>query len=338
MDRVATSVGGATLMDSVQAAKDAEDAGFDVVWFNDNTGVDGMLGIAAMALKTSRVELGTGVARAFVRAPSVTAVAAADLDELSEGRFILGFAGGTPRQNLVESSVWVEHPVPQMRELITILRTAWAAQEPIRLKFDGKFYTLDMRSFRRKKTYRKHIPIYMAALREKMLQLTGELCDGLAGHPINSIRFIQEFIEPNLAIGLQRGGRKREDFVLSTWILTAISNDRKQARREAAAQIAFYLTTRSYSGLADMQGWEKQRTEIQDAFHNKHDMTAMVDAVTDDMIDAMSIAGTPDEVRKKAEAYKDVVQLPTYQVPGMLMDASRRKEAQTLMFEVFGKK
>ncbi|GIW08889.1 MAG: luciferase-like protein [Dehalococcoidia bacterium] len=337
MQKRAVSVGGRTIADAVKAAQQAEDAGFDLVWFNDNTGVDGLIGLTAMALNTKKIGLGSGIARAFVRACTVTAVAAADLDEISEGRFILGFAGGTPRQNQVESSVTVAHPVPQMRELIEILRLCWAAHEPQRIKYDGRFYQIDLRQFRRAKVYQPTIPIYMAAVREKMLQLTGELCEGLAGHPVNSVRFIQEFIEPHLAIGLRRAGRKREDFTLSTWILTAISNDRAQARREAAAQIAFYLTTRSYSHIPDSQGWTKQRMAIQEAFHVKHDMTAMIDAVTDDMIDAMSIAGTPDEARKKFEAYKDVVDLPTFQVPGILMDQSRREEAQKLMFEVFGR-
>src|SRR5262245_14867377 len=149
MDRRAISVGGPTLQDAIDAAVQAEDAGFDVVWFNDNTGVDGLIGIGAMALKTRKIQLGTGIARAFVRAPTVTAIAAADLDELSEGRFILGFAGGTPRQNQVESSVTVEHPIPQMRELIAIMRDAWSHQTPAPLKFEGKYYHIDIRQFRR---------------------------------------------------------------------------------------------------------------------------------------------------------------------------------------------
>jgi probable F420-dependent oxidoreductase len=337
MERRAVSVGGRTIADVVKAAQQAEDAGFDVVWFNDNTGVDGFIGLTAMALNTRRVTLGSGIARAFVRACTVTAVAAADLDEISQGRFLLGLAGGTPRQNQVESSVTVPHPVPQMRELITILRRCWAAHTPQEIKFEGQFYSIHLRQFRRAVVYQPTIPIYMAAVREKMLQLTGELCEGLAGHPVNSVRFIKEFIEPNIAIGLRRAGRKREDFTLSSWILTAISNDRAQARREAAAQIAFYLTTRSYSHIPDLQGWTRQRMAIQEAFHVKRDLTAMIDAVTDDMIDAMSLAGTPDEVRKKFEAYRGVVDLPTFQVPGILMDQSRREEAQRLLFEVFGK-
>src|SRR5438105_2607717 len=137
-NRIGVSVGGATIMDAVKVAKDAEDSGFDTVWYNDNTGVDGLLGITAMALNTKRVKLGTGIARGFVRAPTVTAVAAADLDELSEGRFILGLAGGTPRQNHNEASVWVDHPIPQMRELIDIMKMAWARQETGPLKYDGK--------------------------------------------------------------------------------------------------------------------------------------------------------------------------------------------------------
>lgn len=336
MERRAVSVGGPTLRDTMQAAKDAEDAGFTHCWFNDNTGVDGYIGLTAMALNTKKIILGSGIARAFVRAPSVTAVAAADLDEISEGRFVLGIAGGTKRQNMVESSVFVEHPIPQMRELFEILRAAWARTTPGPLKYDGKFYQLDIRQFRRSKAYQPTIPIYMAAVQEKMIQFTGETCDGLAGHPVNSIRYIKEFIEPNLAIGMKKSGRKREDFDLSTWLLTAISTDRAQARREAAAQIAFYLSTRSYSYIADSQGWQKERMAIQEAFHVKRDMNAMYDAVSDEMIDAMSLAGTKDEVLKKYEAWKEVVQLPTFQAPGTLMSGDRKIEAQHLINEVFG--
>jgi hypothetical protein len=82
------------------------------------------------------------------------------------------------------------------------------------------------------------------------------------------------------------GGRSREGFDLAAWVITAIDNDRRQARRDAAYQIGWYLSTRSYAPITDFHGWQREKQAIEHAYFVEKDMEAVADAVTDEMIDA----------------------------------------------------
>ena len=100
-------------------------------------------------------------------------------------------------------------------------------------------------------------------------------------------------------------------------MITNIDKDRQQARREAAYQIGFYMSTRSYGGLMDFHGWQKEKEAIRVAFFEKRDMEAVADAVSDDMIDTLALAGTPDECRKQLERYREVLDFPTLYTAGI---------------------
>jgi probable F420-dependent oxidoreductase len=298
-------------------ARLAEDAGFGLAWGIDTPRSNAFVQLAAMAANTKRIHIGSGIARAFVRGPLQTAAAAVDLDRLSHSRMVLGLGSGTRRQNLFELGVSIDHPASQIKELIRVIRQVWALNGEGNLEFQGKFYRLSARGFTLPKPLRQDLPIYIGAVNNFMLRAAGEMADGLAGHPCFSVRYLKEVGLPQLAIGWQRAGKSRKDFKITSWLITSIAQDRQQARREAAYQIGFYMSTRSYGGLMDFHGWHKEKEAIRVAFFEKRDMEAVADAVSHDMIDTLALAGTPDDCRRQLQRYREVLDFPTLYTAGV---------------------
>jgi probable F420-dependent oxidoreductase len=298
-------------------ARMAEDAQFGLVWGIDTPRSNAFVQMAAMAANTKTIQIGSGIARAFVRGPLQTAAAAVDLDRFSHGRMVLGLGSGTRKQNLYETGMSFDHPASQIKELIQLIRQVWALNGEGDLDFQGKFYRLQCRGFTLTKPLRQELPIYMAAVNPLMLRVAGEVADGLAGHPCYSARYMKEVGIPHLAVGWQRAAKRRADFKITSWLITNIAKDRQQARREAAYQIGFYLSTRSYGGILDFHGWRKEKEAIRAAFFEQRDMEAVADAVSEEMIDTLALAGTPDDCRKQLERYQEVLDFPTFYTAGV---------------------
>jgi len=298
-------------------ARLAEDAGFSLAWGIDTPRSNAFVHLAAMAAHTKTIQIGSGIARAFVRGPLQTAAAAVDLDRLSHGRMVLGLGSGTRKQNLFELGTPIDHPASQIKELAQIIRQVWMLNGEENLDFAGKFYRLNARGFTLPKPLRQDLPIYLAAVNAFMLRTAGEVADGLAGHPCFSVKYMQEAVLPQLAIGWQRAGKTRQEYKITSWLITNIAKDRKQARREAAYQIGFYMSTRSYGGIMDFHGWHREKEAIRVAFFEKRDMEAVADAVSDAMIDTLALAGTPEDCRKQLERYREVLDFPTLYTAGV---------------------
>lgn len=298
-------------------ARLAEEAGFDSVWAADTPRSNVFVHMAAMALNTKKIKIGSGIARAFVRGPLQTAAAASDLDRLSGGRVVLGLGTGTPKQNLYETGQRIEHPASQVKELIQLLRQIWTMNKEDTLVFKGQFYDINVRGFTLTNPPRPNLPVYLAAVNNFMIRSAGEVADGLAGHPIFSVRYMQEVVLPQFQMGCQRAGRTHKDYKITCWLVTSISDDRVQARRDAAYQIGFYFSTRSYGHIADFHGWGKEVEAIQKAFFEKKDMAAVADAVSDEMIDTLAIAGTPDDCREQLQRFQAVLDFPIFIPPGV---------------------
>jgi alkanesulfonate monooxygenase SsuD/methylene tetrahydromethanopterin reductase-like flavin-dependent oxidoreductase (luciferase family) len=170
-----------------------------------------------------------------------------------------------------------------------------------------------------------------------MFRLAGELCDGLCGHPIASVPFIQNVAWPEIDIGLKRADRTRDSFDHQTWVNCAISNDRNEALRELKYHAGRFLATRSYSMVLDSLGLQKDRIAIQEAFFGKPgDSEALIAAVTDEVALAHGVAGTPDEAREQAKRYTGVVDMPVFYSASALMHRDRVRENIKNMIETFG--
>ena len=279
------------------AAQQAEAAGFASVWATEFYDRSATVALAAMAGATSTIELGSAIAYAFGRTPLVIAAEARDLDELSGGRITLGLGTGTRRMQQDWHGLDGEHPAARMEELVPLLRRLWRLHEgPV--VHDGRFYRLHVRpTAAPREPLRLDTPIFMAGVNARMVEAAGAVADGLVGHPLFTPEYVHEVVRPALARGAERAGRDRPPPVAG-YLTCSVDEDSEAARRDAAAVIAFNSTVKTYRATHRVSGFEREAETIREAW-SRGDFAGMAAAVTDEMIDAIALAGTPAEVRKR---------------------------------------
>ena len=325
-----------TISDMMEIARLADEAGFDSLWNGEFFNRNGLVTLAAVATCTQRAKIATGIAYAYMRNPVLNATGAMDIDELSNGRLILGLGSGTRSMNeMWYGEKFEPRSARKMKEYVALIRKIWASHKGGGMKFEGDYYTLNIPAYARPYIVRDRIPLYLAAVQKGMLRTTGEVADGLVGHPLYSRKYIAEFIRPNIEVGARRAGRDPKDIDITTLLITAISHDREQAIRDAKNQIAFYASVKSYEGILNMHGWEEQKLAIWKHFKT-FNLPKMAAAVTDDMVEQIAIAGTPEECREQIEKWKDVVDLPILYTPTAGIRADRVQENHRLIVETFG--
>jgi probable F420-dependent oxidoreductase len=321
--------------DGVALAREAEAAGFDTIWATEFHNRDVYTWMTAMGLATSRIGIGSGIAYAFVRPPVLVAAAAADVDEVTQGRMVLGLGTGTQRMNESWYGLPFEKPAARMREAVEVIRGAWAAAGGPRFRHEGEHWKLDIENFRRPGLVRKRIPVYIAGVNRLMARVAGEVGDGYIGHPLFSRRYVREVAHPAVEEGLRRAGRAREDISLANYVICSVHEDRDAARREAAQQIAFHATVYTYRVVFELHGLAAEREAIRDAF-TRLDLTTMTDLVPEEMIDECAIAGTPGECREQLRQYDGLIDDVMFFAPSFGIPGKRVMECQRAILETFG--
>ncbi len=335
MKPVGLILDGDRISDIVSLAKEAEDAGFDSVWATELYRTS-FQQLAAVAAETQGIKLGTAVALAFVRSPLITSLTALDLDEVSQGRLLLGLGSGAKRTNELWHGLTHGKPVTRIKECIEVIRHIIGASHlegPI--SYEGEFYNISTRGYHRAfKPERDSIPVFLAGVGAKMTQAAGEVADGYIGHVVCSLRYLKEVVSKSLELGLKNGGKDPGNFTNASIITCAVSQDKKRARQAARATIAFYATVRTYEPPFKLHGFENETAKIREAFFNR-DVEGMVENVSDDMVDTFAIVGAPEECRKRVEEYLDFIDLPILSAPHYYLDFDEVREYQKAILDTF---
>jgi len=289
-----TSFGGP--QDLAEAAAACERAGFDSVWATEFYDRSATIALAAMAQATTTIILGSAIAYAFGRTPLVLAADARDLDELSGGRMIVGLGTGTRRMQQDWHGLDGEHPASRMEELLPLVRRLWRLDEGP-LDHDGRFYRLHVHPTAPPRPVPRAVPLYMAGVNARMVEAAGAVADGLVGHPLFTPRYVSEVVRPALARGAQRAGRAQPP-PIAGYLTCSVGEDRDGARRDAAAIIAFNSTVKTYRATHQVSGFEREADAIRAAW-SAGDFEGMAAAVSEEMIDAIALAGTAEEVRAR---------------------------------------
>jgi probable F420-dependent oxidoreductase len=259
------------------------------------------------ARETTLLELYTAVAIAFARNPMTVAQLAWDLQGLSNGRFSLGL-GSQIRAHIERrfGQPW-SHPAARMREFVLALRAIWESwQSGAKLDFRGEFYvhTLMTPFFNPGPLDAGPPRILLAGVGPRMTEVAGEVADGFLVHPFHSEAFVRDETLPALERGLARGGRARADFEIAAQVMVALGRDdgeRESALQAVLGQIAFYGSTPAYSGVLEKHGWGALQPEL-NALSKRGDWSAMTKRISDEMVDAIAVVGTPAEVALKLVA------------------------------------
>ena len=287
------------IADTVTAAELAEEAGFESVWTTEFPDRSATVALAAVALATERVTVGTAIAYAFGRTPLVLAAEARDLDALSHGRLILGLGTGTQRMQRDWHGLDGEHPAPRMEELVPLVRSLLRLNEGP-LEHEGRFYRAVVHPTAPvAPPLRTDLPIYMAGVNARMIEAAGAVADGLVGHPLFTPEYTRDVVRPALARGAERTGRA-EPPPVAGYLTCFVDDDGERARQAARGIVAFNSTVSTYRPVLTHHGFDAEADRIREAW-KRRDFAGMAEAVTDEMLETIAIAGTPDQARAQYE-------------------------------------
>jgi probable F420-dependent oxidoreductase len=257
--------------------------------------------LAAAAMATERVKLASGIAIAAARSPFETAMAAIDMDRLSGGRFVLGLGASVKSWTIGMFGAPNHKPLAHLRETIAavrhVVRGAHKGLEP----FEGHYYRADFGELQpTAPPLRDEIPIWIAALRGPAVRLGAEVAQGVMGHPVWSIEWAVEKIPGELAAGLARSGRRREDVELNLWLWVAPNADEAAALEDARGTVAFYAGIEQYESFFEAHGFGREARRLQQAT-KRGELLAEKKAVPDEMVRTFVVLGDPDRVRERVE-------------------------------------
>jgi len=282
------------------AARQAEEAGLEGVFAPQVYGPP-FVTLGAVAAVTERVKLASGIAIAAVRSPFETAMAAIDLDRISGGRFVLGLGTSVHAWTSGVFGAPRYKPVTHLRETIAavrhIVRGAHRGLEP----FEGRYYKADFRELQpMAPPVREEIPIWVAALRRRLVELAAECADGLIGHPMWSRRWALEEMKPVFEAALAAAGRRREQVEVNLWPWAAPNPDEREAIDDARATMAFYGGVKQYEPFFEAHGFGDVARRLQEGVQ-RGDYRSVARLVPDEMVRAFVAVGPPEKVREQVE-------------------------------------
>lgn len=330
---IGTTVGHgfAPLSESVELAAAAERGGLDFVSVGDS-GSETLSLVGALTQRTGEMQLMSGIAQ-WTRTPVTLAHAAKTLQNLAQGRYWLGI-GPMPRPWAVDHHGMPYEPVAaRMREYVTATRAAIAATEQSPTDHDGEHYrTVGFPG--RPMTPERPIPLLLAATRPKMTQMAAELCDGVMLNSIQPLQWLEEEGRAAIAAGLERAERPRERFSVGAIRFVGIDEDRDRAYDHARRAVAYYFAIPYFRALLEPYGFTRE-LDAGEAALKKGDVDAQVAAVSDELVDAVAIAGTPQQVVEKLRRYDGL--LDWVIATGILGQSREAAREQTLrVIDTFG--
>ena len=289
----------------------ADKMGVSEAWSAEAWGMDAVVPLAYLAARTENIKLGTGIMQISARVPSMTAMTAQSLDTVSKGRFILGLGVSGPQEVEGLHGAAFAKPLSRLREYLEILRIALSGEK---LAYAGEHYVLprpggEGKAIRLGQPPRPNMPIYLATLGPKALQLTGELADGWLGTcfmPEHADVFFKE-----LEAGAKKAGRTLADIDIHAGGSFEISDDVERLVAARKPGMAFQLgamgspKTNFYNMAFCRAGFEDAAKEVQSLWvAGKREEAA--NRVPDEMVLMGNFIGTEDMVRERLRAYRDV--------------------------------
>jgi len=290
-------LGDQPVLEMCEFARLAEENGYEYVWVADESPSppfrDVFVAMTAIALKTERVKLATGVCNPYSRHPAQIAVAIWSLNEIARGRVLVGLGpGGSVSLRPLGIEMW-NKPVSAIRESFKILRGMFAGET---VNLEGG--VLRAVNCKLGQAPQEKIPIYLAARGPKMLELVGELSDGaLLTTPYEYLDFAVKKIKS----AAERAGRKMDEIEIANWLPFAMDMDGDKAKEMVKVEVCFMVAD-SPDIVHEKVGLRPEDVAAVRAAIKKGIPEAMK-KVTREMVDSFSISGTPEECTEKMEMF-----------------------------------
>ena len=294
---------GTSFAESVSLARAADDAGLDLVAVGDAS-ADNFALLGAIAAHTERLGLVSAIAT-WTRTPVTTALASKTVSNLASGRYRLGL-GPMPRAWAQDwHGMEYSRPVDRMRDFVAAVRAAWNADMSHPADHDGPYYRI--RGFPGHPGACSHsIPLLLAATGPRMSELAAEIADGVIFNCVHSRQWLEGVGAQALHAGLQRAGRSRDEIEVGILRICAIDEDRSRAYDLARRGLAFYFGVPYFADLLRYHGFDAE-WEAGSAAFARGDYEGQLAALTDDIVRALAVAGTPADVISQVASYAGVV-------------------------------
>ena len=288
---------GRSVAENIELALLAEQCGWGGVWLAETTGLDALAGAGAVAARLASGRVGTAIVPMQTRGPMLLAMAAASIGALAPGGFVLGLGTSTPL--IVEdwhATPWGASPLALTRECVALTRRF----------LQGERVTTESGRWRYRRAQlalpapQPTAPIYLAALNDKMLELAGEIADGVVLNfvTVADVRHARE----RVAAGAARAGRSLDAFDLVVFFRTTVTADYEPARARYQRELLTYIMAPVYERMFARQGWREACREVQTLWRARERQQAL-DAVPDALIRERTLIGEVDEVRERLAEY-----------------------------------
>ncbi|NHN59751.1 MULTISPECIES: LLM class flavin-dependent oxidoreductase [Halorussus] len=318
-----------TDLDTTDLGVRAEELGYDGLWLGELWGESAVVRLTDIAARTDEVALGTAILNVFSRSPAVLAMTAATLDRISDGRFRLGV--GTSTRKAVEDlhgADWDDpNPVRRAHETIELAK-AFLGDEG-RVGYDGEVF--DVRDF---PALDADVPVYHAALGEANRRVVARLCDGWIPHnvPFPDLNGAYAYIVERM----EAAGREASIDV-APYVPAAVDDDPEAAKDVIRGHVAYYVGNGRGYERAVGRRFPDEAEAVAEAWRDGDRGTA-AERVTDEMVAALGVAGTPDEAREQFRAVADIdcVTRPMVTIPSNADDETVERTVEELAPENAG--
>jgi alkanesulfonate monooxygenase SsuD/methylene tetrahydromethanopterin reductase-like flavin-dependent oxidoreductase (luciferase family) len=309
--------------DNAELAVRAEELEYDGLWLGELWGSSSVVELTEIATRTDDVDIGTAILNVFSRTPAVLAMTAASLDRASDGRFKLGF--GTSTEKAVEDlhgMAW-DDPNPVRRAHETIELTAAFLGNEGRVDYSGEVF--DVQDF---PSLDADVPIYHAALGEANRRVVARLCDGWIPHNVPFPDLEEEF--EYIVEQQERAGRDATIDV-APYVPAAVSDDPEEAKDTVRGHVAYYVGNGRGYERAVAGRFPDDARAVAEAWRDG-DRGAAAANVTDEMVSALGVAGTPEEAREqfRSIAEIDCVSRPMVTIPSNADDELAERTIEEL--------
>ena len=299
--RIACSLGSLLSVEQViECTKMISETNIDSIWIPETWGMENFSMLGAVSSETKSQKIGSSIINIYSRSPSTISMGAATTDILSNGRLILGL--GTSSVPIVEDfhGEKFETPVQRMREYVEIIRLSLMKKQ---INYSGNIFNLKNFTLLIEPK-RKSIPIYLAAINEKMVNLCWEIGDGV-------IFYLRPIDEMKKTISKMQS---QKNIDVACQIITCISNDSEEAIQRAKKTVAFYISVgKIYRDFLANNGFKNETSNIFEEF-KKSGFKSNHELVTDSMLNSLCISGSPEEAKIQLEKFRNAgIDLPIIQ-------------------------
>lgn len=308
--------------DPTDLAIDAERHGYDSVWMGELWGTSSVVKLSEIAARTDDVEIGTAIVNVFSRTPAVLAMTAATLDRVSDGRASFGVGTSTPTAIENVHGMSFDRPVRRAHETIEVVQRILTDEEPV--DYDGELITVNGVP-----PVDRDVPIYHAALGPANRRVVGRLCDGWMPHNVPFSELDEAF--ETVAEAARERDRDPDEITIAPYVPAAVSDDPEEAYDAVRGHIAYYAgSADGYRNAIGMR-FPDRADRIADAWQNGERDTA-ADLVTDEMVDDLGVAGTPDAARERLREIvsETVIDRPLLTIPEQAADERAESTIEAL--------